>query len=225
MIGLALVLLVTRAFYWHPYSIPAEHMKPTLLVGDYLITTTVAPDNLHRGDVLVFQHPLNPQDFIERLIGLPGDSVQMRGGVVFLNGQALPQVANGTFEEVMGRQGPIHNRPRCENGSVADGASCTKSRFLESLPDGRHYKVVNIEANGFADDTDVFTVPDGMLFFLGDNRDNSFDSRFSQAVGGMGFVPVQNVKGKARFVVFSSAGETIADPDTWRADRHWVWVQ
>lgn len=225
MISLAVVLLVTRAFYWHPYWIPAEHMKPTLLVGDYLIATTVSHDNLHRGDVLVFQHPLNQQDYIERLIGFPGDTVQLRGGVVFLNGQALPQVADGTFEEVMGPQGPKASRPRCENTAVADGAPCTKSRFIENLPDGRYYKVVDIEVNGFADDTDVFTVPDGMLFFLGDNRDNSFDSRFSQAVGGMGFVPLQNVKGKARIVVFSSAGENIADPKTWRADRRWVWIQ
>jgi signal peptidase I len=222
--GVALLVLallfMSRAVYWQPYWIPSENMKPTLLVGDFIIATRVRSDDLQRGDVIVFRHPINGTDYIKRVIGLPGDKVQMVSGALFIDGEAVPQVPDGTFEEVFERQGPMGTTPRCENGVLPLGSLCTKSRFIETLPGGRPHAVLNIDADGPADTTDVFTVPGGMYFVMGDNRDNSNDSRFSVTVGGVGFVPAENIKSRARWVLFSSGGRWIADVTSWRSDRY-----
>jgi signal peptidase I len=219
------LIFVSRAIYWQPYWIPAESMKPTLLVGDFLIVTTVSHDDLKRGDVIVFRHPVNGSDFIKRLIGLPGDKIQMKEGILYINDVMAPQEPDGVFEEVYAPQGPMRNRPRCENGGVEEGGICQKSRFIETLPGGISHGILNIAADGVADNTDVFTVPEGEYFFLGDNRDNSFDSRFSQSSGGVGFVPSANIRSRARIILLSSAGRFIADLTSWRADRFFEIVQ
>jgi signal peptidase I len=234
-----------RTLFFQPFWIPSESMKDTLLVGDFVFVNKMAygysryscPFGLcpfsgrilasepQRGDVVVFRHPVNGSDFVKRLIGLPGDKIQMKNGVLFINGTEVPQVPDGTFEEVMGPQGPMGNRPRCENGSVGDGAICKRSRFKETLPNGVVHDILNIENDGFADNTDVFNVPAGEYFFMGDNRDNSQDSRFSQAVGGVGFVPVENLIGRADRIIFSSAGKSMLYFWTWRADRFFKAVE
>jgi signal peptidase I len=122
-------------------------------------------------------------------------------------------------------QGPMKNRPRCENDVVGDGAICSKSRSIETLPEGRSHAVLNIEPDGFADNTDVFTVPEGNYFFMGDNRDNSQDSRFAQAVGGVGFVPAEFLIGRADRIMFSSAGASMLYFWTWRSDRFFKAVE
>lgn len=208
---------------WHPYFIPSEAMKPTLLIGDYLIVTPAAAPE--RGDVLVFRHPVNAMVYISRLIGLPGDRVQMRDGVVFINDTPAPQQAAGEFVEVFGPQGVSGNMPRCENAPVAIGADCKRSHLVEALPNGIEHSVLNSDNSSFPDNTDVYPVPEGSLFFLGDNRDNSMDSRFSWQVGGPGFVPVENVTGKVRFILFSSGGAALTDVATWRSDRYLRWVE
>jgi signal peptidase I len=140
-------------------------------------------------------------------------------------------VPDGTFEEVYEKQGPMGHLPRCENGPVGEGGLCTSSRLRETLPpteahpEGRQHNVLNIEDAGFADNTDVFTVPAGHYFFMGDNRDNSQDSRFAQAVGGVGFVPAENLIGRADRVMFSSAGSSMLYFWTWRADRFFLGVE
>jgi signal peptidase I len=234
-----------RTLFFQPFWIPSESMKDTLLVGDFVFVNKMAygysryscPFGLcpfsgrilasepQRGDVVVFRHPVNGSDFVKRLIGLPGDKIQMKNGVLFINGTEVPQVPDGTFEEVMGPQGPMGNRPRCENGSVGDGAICKRSRFKETLPNGVVHDILNIENDGFADNTDVFNVPAGEYFFMGDNRDNSQDSRFSQAVGGVGFVPVENLIGRADRIIFSSAGKSMLYFWTWRSDRFFKAVE
>jgi signal peptidase I len=246
-----LIAGVFRTLFFQPFWIPSGSMKDTLLVGDFLFVNKMAygysrfscPFGLcpisgrilgwapERGDVVVFRHPVNGSDFIKRLIGLPGDTVQVKNGVLFLNGKEVPQVPNGVFEEVYERQGAMGQYPRCENSPVGEGGPCKASRFTETLPpteafpDGRRHDILNIETDGFADNTDIFTVPEGHYFFMGDNRDNSQDSRFSQAVGGVGFVPAEYLIGRADRIMFSSAGRSMLFFWTWRPDRFFKAVE
>lgn len=234
-----------RTLLFQPFWIPSGSMKETLLIGDFLfvnkmaygyskyscpfglcpITGRILGSEPERGDVVVFRHPVNGSDFIKRLIGLPGDTVQMQGGKVFINGTQVPQEPAGTFSELYEQQGPMGYLPRCENGPVGAGDTCTSSRFIETLPNGVTYAVLNIDDNGYADNTDVFTVPEGQYFFMGDNRDNSQDSRFSQAVGGVGFVPSEYLIGRADRIIFSSAGRSMLYFWTWRSDRFFKAVE
>ena len=171
-----------------------------------------------RGDVVVFRHPVHGADFIKRVVGLPGDSVQVVDGVILLNGTPVPKEPAGSFIEELEAQGPQRQRPRCANGPVGLGADCAKDRFIETFPDGSQHVVLNV-ANQASDNTSVYRVPAGHFFFMGDNRDNSSDSRMSQALGGVGFVPYENLIGRADRVVFSSAGSSMFFFWTWRGDR------
>ena len=128
--------------------------------------TRLFGDEPERGDVVVFRHPVNGTDYIKRLIGLPGDTVQMKTGVLHINGKAVKLRADGDFEEIFARQGPIGSLPRCENGTVGQGAICKKSRQIETLPNGVEYGVINI-GNQRADNTGVFIVPAGEFLFHG----------------------------------------------------------
>ena len=177
-----------------------------------------------RGDVVVFRHPVSGRDYIKRLVGLPGDSVQVKDGVLYLNGAAVPQKPAGDFEEVMERQGPQGLTPRCENGPVGQGGVCTKSRFVETFPEGGEHVVLNI-GNQASDHTPVYRVPEGHYFFMGANRDNSADSRLPQAAGGVGFVPYENLIGRADRIMFSSAGRSMLYFWTWRGDRFFKGVE
>lgn len=171
-----------------------------------------------RGDVVVFRHPVSGRDYIKRLIGLPGDRVQVKDGVLYLNDTMVPQTPVDDFEEVMGRQGPQGLTPRCSNGPVGDGGICKKGRAVETLPNGVEHTVLNI-GNQASDHTPVYVVPEGHFFFMGDNRDNSADSRLPQAAGGVGFVPYENLIGRADRIMFSSAGRSMLYFWTWRGDR------
>jgi len=177
-----------------------------------------------RGDVVVFRHPVSGRDYIKRLIGMPGDTVQMRGGLVVINGEVAPQTPAGLFEEVMEPQGPEGRRPRCSNGPVGDGGICRKSRFVETLPGGRQHLVLDILPQG-SDSTGVYTVPEGHYFFMGDNRDNSADSRLAQQVQGVGYVPYENLIGRADRIMFSSGGRSMLFFWTWRGDRFFKGIE
>lgn len=177
-----------------------------------------------RGDVVVFRHPVNGQDYIKRLVGLPGETVQVIGGVLHINNQPVQLEDDGTFEEVMTAQGPQRLRPRCENGPVGEGGVCIKSRQIETLPGGRSHAVLNI-ARQSSDDTPLYTVPAGHYFFMGDNRDNSTDSRVPQQAGGVGFVPYENLIGRADRIMFSSSGTSMLAFWTWRSDRYFKGIE
>jgi len=229
---------VFRTLFFQPFWIPSGSMKDTLLIGDFLfvnkmaygysqyscpfamcpISGRVLGSMPERGDVVVFRHPTQGSDFIKRVIGLPGDRIQVTNGVLSINGELAVQKPAGTFEETFERQGPVGGTPRCKNGAVGFGAVCEKERFIETLPGGFEHDVLNIGTSE-ADNTPIFTVPEGHLFMMGDNRDNSTDSRFSTASGGVGFVPIENVIGRADRVMFSSAGRSLFFIWTWRPDR------
>ena len=233
---------IFRTLFFQPFWIPSSSMKETLLVGDFLFVNKMAygysehscPFSVckfidgrwlgrepERGDVIVFRHPVNGQDFIKRVIGLPGDRVQMRQGTLYLNGEEAVQTPAGVFEEVYERQGSAGGYPRCSNGAVGEGAVCEKERFVEALPasaGGHEHTVLNITDRGQTDTTPVFTVPEGHYFFMGDNRDNSTDSRVARPFG-VGFVPFENLLGRADRVMFSAAGRSLLFFWTWRPDR------
>ncbi|MCX7566771.1 signal peptidase I [Sulfitobacter sp. F26169L] len=171
-----------------------------------------------RGDVVVFRHPITGRDYIKRLIGLPGDKLQITDGIVQINGESIEQTPDGQFEELMELQGPQGLRPRCANGAVGQGGICIKERSIETMPNGASYAVLNIGPQA-SDRTGVYSVPEGHYFFMGDNRDNSADSRLAQAAGGVGFVPYENLIGRADRIVFSSGGRSMLFFWTWRGDR------
>ncbi len=237
------IAVVFRSIFFQPFWIPTESMKDTLLIGDFLFVNKMAygysrysceipfvqisvcpfsgrifASEPERGDVVVFRHPVAGTDYIKRLIGLPGDKIQVKDGILYINGAAAPQEAAGVFSEVYEPQGPMRSIPQCENGAVGAGGTCTKSRSVETLPEGQKHNVLNIR-NGGADNTDVFTVPEGHYFFMGDNRDNSTDSRFAQTAGGVGMLPAEYLIGRADRIMFSSAGSRMLYFWTWRSDR------
>ena len=241
----ALVLAgLIRTLLFQPFWIPSGSMKDTLLIGDFLFVNKFAygyskhscPWSMcpfegriwsaepERGDVIVFNHPVNNTPYIKRVIGLPGDRVQMRDGVLYLNDAEVPQEAAGTFEEVKERQGPYGKMPDCSNEPVSLTAICEKERSIETLPGGLTHNVLNIQ-NTRGDNTAVFTVPEGQYFFIGDNRDNSLDSRFSRANLGVGFVPFENLVGRAERIMFSSSGKSILFFWTWRSDRYFKAIE
>ena len=171
-----------------------------------------------RGDVVVFRHPVTGRDYIKRLIGLPGDKVQMKEGLLHINGKPFEMEADGIFKEIMAPQGSFGNRPLCSNGAVGTGSICEKERFVETLPNGVVHTTLNIGKRP-SDSTPVFTVPTGEYFFMGDNRDNSTDSRMRQKAGGVGFVKFEDLVGRADRVMFSSGGRSMFFFWTWRSDR------
>ncbi len=238
-----------RTLLFQPFFIPSESMKETLLIGDFLFVNKMAygysryscpfalcpfsgrildgivGSDPERGDVVVFRHPSNGQDYIKRLVGLPGERLQMKEGVLFINDVAAPQQAAGEFVEIYDAQGSEGNTPRCENRPVGIGGDCKRSRSIETLPNGVKHSVLNTDQSSFPDNTDVFVVPEGKYFFMGDNRDNSMDSRYSANVGGVGYVPYENLIGRADRVMFSSAGSSLFYFWTWRADRFFKAVE
>ncbi len=171
-----------------------------------------------RGDVVVFRHPVTGRDFIKRLIGLPGDRIQVKDSLLYINDEPVGREPDGFNEEIMAPSGPTRARPRCENAPVGQGAICRKSREVETLPNGRSYKILNI-GDQRTDHTGVYVVPKGHFFFMGDNRDNSTDSRIPTNAGGVGFVPFENLIGRADRIIFSASGASMLFFWDWRGGR------
>jgi signal peptidase I len=236
---------IIRTLFFQPFWIPSGSMKDTLLIGDFLFVNKMAygyskhscPWSMcpfsgrifgsepERGDVVVFKHPTTKVDFIKRLTGLPGDRVQMKKGELFINGTQVPVAPDGLFTEVNEIQGPMQqSRPRCSNNPVAINGICEKQKSIATLPNGVSHSVLNVRDGDGLDDTGIFTVPEGQYFFMGDNRDNSSDSRALRPRG-VGFVPFDHLVGRADRIIFSSAGRSILAFWTWRSDRYFKAVE
>jgi signal peptidase I len=238
-----LIALVLRVFLFQPYTIPSASMEPNLFQGDYIIVSKYsygysrhsipfspklfsgrlffhAPQ---RGDIIVFKLPRDGHtDYIKRLIGLPGDKLQVKQGLVYINGAPISRVpaAPGT-EDIDGEPKPV-------------------ARYTETLPGGRSFLTNSYGNDGQADNTGVYTIPSHCYFMMGDNRDNSADSRFDPGVPpdftgatcpwdstvdrdlegeGVGFVPEENLEGRARLVLLSwNPGASLLKPWTWFTD-------
>lgn len=228
-----LLALAIRTFLFQPFTIPSGSMRPTLLVGDYLFVSKYAygysrfslPLALSlfsgriwaaepkRGDVVVFRHPADTSiDYIKRVIGLPGDKIQMRGGVIYINGAAVERRKVGETRNV-DMIGDIPPSGNLFNPSVDRPVSI----YRETLPNGVSYNTFSIMPMGPGDNTNVFEVPPGHYFMMGDNRDNSLDSRFS-----LGYVPFENLVGRANLIFFSIGGDSSAwQLWRWPANVRW----
>ncbi len=203
IVAAVLFAALLRTFLYEPFNIPSGSMIPTLQVGDFLFVSKYSYGYSHfslplspplfsgrifgklpkRGDVAVFRYPRDTsEDYIKRIVGLPGDHIQMREGVLYVNGIEATRTPIGPY--------------------IADdqGRKIETERFSETLPGGPTYDILKATDEGWVNNTQEYVVPNGDVFAMGDNRDDSQDSRFSDAVG---FVPVENLIGRAEFILFS----------------------
>lgn len=220
LIYAVIAALVVRTVAFEPFNIPSGSMIPTLLVGDYLFVSKysygyskyslpwslplfsgrILSGDVERGEVAVFKLPKdNETDYIKRLIGLPGDRIQVLDGLLHINGKAVERVRVEDFVYI-DRYGREHISPQ----------------FRETLPNGTSYLTLDTSPRGTLDNTQIYTVPAGHYFAMGDNRDNSLDSR---VLSGVGFIPAENLVGRAEMIFHSLEKDTsIAEIWKWPSD-------
>ena len=202
-----LIAIGIRTFLLEPFNIPSGSMIPTLLVGDYLFVSKWSYGYSRyrsrslpicfrveswaalpkRGDVVVFKLPRDPSvDYIKRVIGLPGDHIQVKDGQLYINGAQVPRQQEGTYT------------------AADEGAAVVGRLYIETLPNGVRHEIRKLTDEGFANNTPEYAVPPDSVFAMGDNRDNSQDSRYLDAVG---FIPMENLVGRAEFIFLSINAE------------------
>lgn len=207
--------ILIRSFIIEPFHIPSSSMKPELLIGDYVFVTKysygysrysfpfginffegrVFKSTPKRGDVVVFRLPSNPSiNYIKRVVGLPGDKLQMIDGVLYINEKEVKKTPSGIFKD------------------EADGEEIDIDQFTETFSEGKKITTLDYTTTGFADNTRIYEVPENHYFMMGDNRDNSQDSRFIDQVG---YVPQENLVGKARLIFMS------VEKPIW---QFWHWI-
>ena len=203
-----LIAVVIRTVAFEPFNIPSGSMIPTFLVGDYLFVSKysygysrfsmpLSPDVFDgrifgrvptRGDVIVFKFPHDTSiDYIKRVIGLPGDKIQVRAGQLYINGTLAPRKLVGEYVE------------------NDDGRRTIATEYIETLPNGVQHPILKEQDVGYMNNTPEFQVPADHIFVMGDNRDNSSDSRVMDS-SGVGYVPLENLVGRAEFIFFSVDG-------------------
>jgi signal peptidase I len=226
-VGLALALvLVVRTVAAEPYSVPTPSMVPTLLVGDKLVASKYAYGYSRysvpigelpmkgrvletppvRGDVIVFRLPRDTSEtYVKRVIGLPGDRVQMKAGRLYINGEITARREVDAFVTDL------------------NGRSFTLHHYIETLPGGRDHEVIEMSDDETLDNTPEYTVPTGNYFMMGDNRDDSLDSRVAAVAGGVGMVPAENLVGRVDMVLYShNPEEPWWNVASWRDIAHHI---
>jgi signal peptidase I len=218
-----LIALVLRVLLFQPFTIPSASMEPNLYQGDYIIVSKysygysrhsipfspplfsgrVLGRAPQRGDIVVFKLPRDGHtDYVKRVIGLPGDRIQMRDGLLYLNGQQVPRTPAGVTTEDIG-YGLLHD----------------VAHYRETLPGGRSFLTNDFGPDSEYDNTVVYVVPEGHYFMMGDNRDNSSDSRVPPERDGVGYVPAENLVGRAQIILLSwDANASLFKPWTWILD-------
>jgi signal peptidase I len=213
-----LIALVLRVVVFEPFTIPSDSMEPGLHTGDYVVVSkwdygwsrhsiplglplfhgrVLERQGPRRGDVIVFKLPRDlTQNYVKRLIGVPGDRIRVSGGTVFVNDRPVDQTNVGLTRD-------------------PGSPDVTVLQRIEHRPDGRAYTTFDRGPDHDGDDTQTYVVPEGHYFMMGDNRDNSLDSRWPPMAMGVGFVPAENLVGQARFVLLSWHGASLWKPWTW----------
>ena len=246
LIILFAITVLVRSFVFAPFSIPSGSMLPNLMIGDYLFVTKwpygwsrySIPFGLggfsgriwgrlpDRGDIVVFRYPgQDNEDYVKRVIGLPGDRVAVRGGQVILNGRPIER------QRIADYAMPVSPNSSCRDAGEGPEAlqrnppgatECRYPRYRETLPGGRSYEVLD---QGFSpvDDFAEIVVPEGQLFVMGDNRDNSADSRVARDRGGVDLLPIENVLGEVLVAFWSTdGGAEWLKPWPWFSAARWT---
>jgi signal peptidase I len=242
LLQLLIAVLIFRSFIFAPFSIPSESMLPRLMTGDLILaakwpygysqyslpfSAPLIPDRVlasepERGDIVIFKHPVDKADYIKRVIGLPGDTIEVEDSVVILNGQPLAQtpLSDAAVDISPNTQCP----GRARTYELSDGQLvCRYTQFSETLPGGNEHTILDLGLDEDADFYGPVTVPEGHMFVMGDNRDRSQDSRFETEAGmGVGIVPQELLVGEASIILWSSEGSAIwYDPVSWFATVRW----
>jgi signal peptidase I len=238
IVTLILLAWAIRSFIVAPFSIPSGSMLPTLYVGDYLLVAKwpygyskfsfpleipAFKDRIFgrppaRGDVVVFRHPDGGSDLIKRVIGIPGDTIEVKGGAVILNGKPLQRRAIAPVKIAISANSPCKTVPPLPPKVAAEAgrAYCLYPAFRETLPSGQTYVTLDQIGDGEADNFGPVKVPAGRVFLMGDNRDDSLDSRFETYNGGIGMVPNDHLIGRALITFWSTDGSAMyINPLSW----------
>lgn len=261
LLKLAALVLIFRSFIFSPFNIPSESMQPRLLIGDYLMVSKWPYGFSHyslpgapnlfsgrifgslpeRGDIVVFRPEGKKDDYIKRAIGMPGDIIQMRAGVLYINDNAVPKkriadaiipvtqnmIDTAEQDRMKGLNAHPCWQPQYEEKAADGSRVCRFRRFTETLPNGVSYNILDIEDATPGDDTEPLVVADDHVLFMGDNRDRSADGRKPDDGNWIGPVPTENIVGRAQFMWFSTDGTARwLLPWTWfsaaRGDRMFV---